>query len=99
MKNSVIASLAGAAALALGMHAAIAANTQVNADSKMDQQSMQHTGASGTPTPGWEKLSKNKNWKPAAQGKAMPARHGASGMKSDSHVVPADGKHATKPGM
>ncbi|WP_025371908.1 hypothetical protein [Advenella mimigardefordensis] len=85
MKKTVIATLAGAFTLALGMHSAIAADMKMNADSKIDQKPMHQSGTTGTPTPGWEKLSKNKNWKPAASGAGQPH---ASPVKADSNVVP-----------
>ncbi len=85
MKNTTIAALAGAITLALGMHSGMAADMNVNADSKIDQKPAQHTGATTAPTPGWEKLSKSKKWKSTESG---TNQHHANNMKADSKVVP-----------
>lgn len=91
MKNTVIATLASAVTLALGMHSAMAAD--MNADSKIDQKPMQHTGTTTAPTPGWEKLGKSKSWKSAESGTGQ--QH-TDQMKQDSKVVP---EHQGKSGM
>ncbi|MGH8813181.1 MAG: hypothetical protein ACREXO_14300 [Advenella sp.] len=93
MKNTMIAALAGAITLALGMHSGMAADMNVNADSKIDQKPAQHSGATTAPTPGWEKLSKSKKWKPTESG---TNQHHANNMKADSKVVP---EHQGKSGM
>ena len=96
MKNTMIAALAGAITLALGMHSGIAADTKVNADGKIDQKPAQHTGVTTAPTPGWEKLSKSKKWKAT---ESDTTQHHANNMKADSNVVPATKGEMPKPGM
>ncbi len=93
MKNTIIAALAGTITLALGMQAAMATDLKTNADSKIDQKSAQHVGATTAPTPGWEKLSKSKKWKSAESG---ANQHHANSMKADSKVAP---EHQGKSGM
>ena len=92
MNKMTISAMAGVITLTLGMPSALAANTQMNADSTIDQKSMQQGSTTQTPTPGWEKLSKSKHWKSMESGTGM--QHSAN-MKTDSNVVPA--KKGEKP--
>ena len=85
MNTMTISVMAGAVTLALGMQSALAANTQMNTDSKIDQKPMQQGSTTNAPTPGWEKLSKSKHWKSTESGTGM--QHSAN-MKTDSNVVP-----------
>ncbi|HBP31171.1 MAG: hypothetical protein ACTIKR_07165 [Advenella sp.] len=85
MKNTDIATLASAVALALGMHSAMAADMTMDAEGKVSQKPAQQAGAGPAPTSGWEKLSKNKNWKPAAP--AADQRH-HNDMKSKTRAAP-----------
>lgn len=93
MNTMTISVMAGAVTLALGMQSALAANTQMNADSKIDQKPMQQGSTTNAPTPGWEKLSKSKHWKSTESGTGM--QHSAN-MKTDSNAVP---EHKAGSGM
>ncbi|ETF00960.1 hypothetical protein W822_20475 [Advenella kashmirensis W13003] len=93
MNRMTISAMAGVITLALGMQSALAANTQMNTDSKIDQKPMQQGSTTKAPTPGWEKLSKSKKWKSTESGTGM--QHSAN-MKTDSNVVP---EHKAGSGM
>ena len=95
MKKIVTVTLAGAFTWGLGMHAAMAADMKMNAGSTVDQNPMQQAGTRSAPTPGWEKLSKSKNWKPAASGTGQAQ---GDHMKADSKVVPAGQGQGPEPG-
>lgn len=82
MNRMTIAAMTGIITLALGMQSALAANAQMNTDSKIDQKPMQQGSTKNAPTPGWEKLSKNKKWKSTESGTDIP--HSAN-MKMDNN--------------
>lgn len=85
MRNTGIATLVSAIALALGMHAATAADMSMDGQGKTDQKLPGQAHAAPAPTPGWEKLSRNKNWKPAAPD--TDKRH-SKNMKSETRAAP-----------
>lgn len=93
MNKMTISALAGTVALALTVHTALAADMQMNTDSKIDQKPMQQGSTTNAPTPGWEKLSKSKHWKSTESGTGM--QHDAN-MKTDSNAVP---EHKAGSGM
>ncbi len=91
MKKTIIAALVATATLGLGTAAVMAADVPVNTDSKTDQKPMD-SGTAG-PTPGWEKLQKNKHFKSAGGENSDTEHTGAttsqSGpMKTESKIAP-----------
>lgn len=96
MKKSVISMAASGAILALGMHAVMAADMRTN-DSKIDQKPAAHSAGSAAPTPGWEKLQKNKRFKSTASGESgsMQSHHAAKSSKHKSTKMKKGG--AAKP--
>ncbi|HLU03299.1 MAG TPA: hypothetical protein VKZ94_11070 [Advenella sp.] len=93
MNKMTISAMAGAAALALTVHTALAADMRMNTDSKIDQKPMQQGSTTNAPMPGWEKLSKSKHWKSTESGTGMQHR---AKMKTDSNTVP---EHKAGSGM
>ncbi len=97
MKRMAISMAAAAATLALGMQLVVAAEMPTVTDSKMDQKPIGQSSGTAAPTPGWEKLQKNKHFKSTeSNGSGGMHAHPPTDTKPDSKEVPEGQPH---PGM